>query len=155
MSLLLYTWVVHVTHGYKQIEGLDYADTFATVVKSQAWKTLFAVARKNGWRCHQSDVVITFLYSFLDEEIYMQQPIGLEEKGSEKLICLLKKALYRLKQSSHVWFKTLRDFLKELDFIQSEYNHSIFITVDKSMIIAVYVNNILIFDKNEKVMKGM
>ena len=145
-------WVVH---DYKQIEGLDYADTFTTVVKSQAWKTLFTVARKNRWRCHQSDVVTTFLYDFLDEEIYVQQPISLEEKGSEELVCLLKKALYRLKQSPRVWFKTLRDFLKELSFIQSEYDHSIFIAVDKSMIIAVYINNILIFGGNEKAMKGV
>ena len=145
-------WVIH---DYKQIEGLDYTDTFTTVVKSQVWKTLFTVTRKNEWRCHQSDIVTAFLYSFLDEEIYMQQLINLKEKRSEELICLLKKALYELKQSPHVWFKTLRDFLKELSFIQSEYDHNIFITVNKSMIIAVYVDDILIFNENEKVMKGM
>ena len=37
--------------------------------------------------------------------------------------------------------------------MQSDYNYSMFIIIDKSMIIAVYVNNILIFEDNNKNIK--
>ena len=37
--------------------------------------------------------------------------------------------------------------------MQSNYNHSMFIAVDKSMIIAVYVDDILIFKDNNKNIK--
>ena len=31
------------------MKDLDYAKTFITMIKSQTWKTLFTVARKNKW----------------------------------------------------------------------------------------------------------
>ena len=37
--------------------------------------------------------------------------------------------------------------------MQSDYNYSVFITIDKFMIIAVYVNDILIFRNNDKNIK--
>ena len=37
--------------------------------------------------------------------------------------------------------------------MQSDYNHSMFIMVDKSMIIVIYINDILIFRGNNKDMK--
>ncbi|KAH9762146.1 Integrase catalytic domain-containing protein [Citrus sinensis] len=47
----------------------------------------------------QMDVKIAFLHGSLDEEIFMAQPEGFIERGSEDKVYLLKKSLYRLKQS--------------------------------------------------------
>ena len=60
-----------VAHGYKQEKRLDYVKTFAAVVKSMSYKCLFAVEVKCGYRIRHMDVVIAFLYSFLDEIIYI------------------------------------------------------------------------------------
>ena len=35
-----------VAHGYKQEEGLDFTDTFASVVKPMSWKAMMAVTAK-------------------------------------------------------------------------------------------------------------
>ena len=86
-------WVVH---DYKQKEGLDYLDTFATVVKPVSYKALTGISVKKGLSIHHMDVVTAFLYGFLDEAIYVIQPT-LFEKGENK-VCLLRKALYGLKQ---------------------------------------------------------
>lgn len=43
---------------------------------------------------------IAFLHGDLKEKIYMQQPKGYEVDGKEDHVCLLKKSLYGLKQSS-------------------------------------------------------
>jgi hypothetical protein len=38
--------------------------------------------------------------SFLEEEIYVEQPMGYVTKGDEEKVLKLKKALYGLKQAS-------------------------------------------------------
>ncbi|KAH9308679.1 hypothetical protein KI387_036590, partial [Taxus chinensis] len=50
------------------------------------------------------DVKMTFLHGDLDEDIYMQQPLGYEFKGKEKLFFRLKKSLYELKQALRKWY---------------------------------------------------
>lgn len=41
-------------------------------------------------------------------------------------VCRLKKALYRLKQSSKAWFDRLSRSMKEYSFKQTPKNHSLF-----------------------------
>ena len=121
------------------------------MIKLQTWKTLFTIARKNEWWYNQSDIVTVFLYNFLDKEIYVQQSLDLEQRS--ELVYLLKKTLYDLKQLLWVWFNTLCKFLKNLDFMQSDYDHSMFIAINKFMIITIYVDDILIFKDNDKNIK--
>lgn len=52
---------------------------------------------------HQMDVKTTFLNGDLEEEIYMNQPIGHVEKGLEDKVYKLNKSIYDLKQSSRLW----------------------------------------------------
>ena len=40
----------------------------------------------------------------MEEEVYIEIPLGLEDQKTEEKICHLKKALYGLKQSPRVWF---------------------------------------------------
>ena len=49
---------------------------------------------------HQIDVKIAFLNKELDEEIYMEQPVGFIIQGQEHKLCRLLKSIYGLKQSS-------------------------------------------------------
>ena len=53
--------------------------------------------------------------------------------------------MYGLKQAPHVWYKTLVKFLKKLRFIRLELDHEIFVSADKQLLIAVYVNKLLFF----------
>ena len=84
-------WVVK---GYEQIEGIDYTDIFASVVKSQTTKILFALATYFGWYIKQMDVVTAFLYGNIDGVIYVEMLHGFSIPG---MVCKLQKALYGLK----------------------------------------------------------
>jgi len=49
---------------------------------------------------HQMDVKTAFLNENLEEDVYMDQPVGFIEEGKEHMVCKLKKPIYRLKQAS-------------------------------------------------------
>ncbi len=63
-----------IAHGFKQVERVNFVKTFAAVVKPMAYKCLFGVSVKCGYKIWQMDVVTAFLYRFLDEIIYIEQP---------------------------------------------------------------------------------
>ena len=58
------------------------------------------------------DVKTAFLYGKLDEELYMLQPQGFLEKGKEKLVWRLNRAIYELKQAALAWWKELEASMK-------------------------------------------
>lgn len=95
------------------------------------------ISAKRGYRIRQMDVITAFLYGFLFEEIFIIQPTMFEDGTSR--VCLLRKALYGLKQSPRVWYQTLMDFLKKLGFHKTEADNILFVSSDKTIFIAVYV----------------
>ena len=62
------------------------------------------------------DVRTAYLYSKLDEEIYMCQPEGFVATGQENKVIHLQQALYGLKQAGLAWWKELSQSMKALGF---------------------------------------
>ena len=56
------------------------------------------------------DVKGAYLNGHLQEQVYMQQPEGFDDKSGK--VCLLIKTLYGLKQSGREWNKELDQQLK-------------------------------------------
>ena len=56
------------------------------------------------------DVKTAFLHSNLEEQIFMRQLEEYVKEGDEKKVCLLRKSLYRLKQSPRQWYLWFDEF---------------------------------------------
>ena len=79
------------------------------------------------WPIYQLDVKNAFLNGDLQEEIYMEQPLGfVAQEESSGLVCHLCKSLYGLKQSPKAWFGKFSSVLKEFGMTRSEVDHLVF-----------------------------
>jgi len=115
-----------VAKGFKQRYGIDYEDTFSPVVKASTIRVILSVAVSRGWRLRQLDVQNAFLHGLLEEEVYMKQPPGYEDKSVPGYVCRLDKALYGLKQAPRVWYSRLSMKLQDLGFKSSKADTSLF-----------------------------
>lgn len=87
-------WVIK---GYLQQFGVDFDQTYASVVKPMAFRTLFALAAFFNLDINQNDVKTAFFYCFIDQLIYMEVAKGTKTKATKNMVCKLLKALYGLK----------------------------------------------------------
>lgn len=62
------------------------------MVKNNFLRLLLAVTAFFNLELDQMDVRTTFLHGNLDKEIFMAQPEGFTEVGTENMVCLFKKS---------------------------------------------------------------
>jgi len=132
-------WVVK---GFRQIEGVDFNETFSSTLKASSWRLLLTIIAKHRLVVESSDVVAAFLESLVHEEIWVEQPYRFTD-GNSRHACKLNKALYGLKQASHEWYATLYAVLLSLGFKRLEHDHCVFINPITKVIIAAYVDDLL------------
>lgn len=65
-----------VVCGNNQTEGVDYSETFAPVAKMVTIRDFLQLVASRDWEVHQMDVHNAFLHSDLEEEVYMEFPLG-------------------------------------------------------------------------------
>jgi hypothetical protein len=140
-----------VAKGFKQRYGIDYKDTFNPIIKSTTIRIVLSIAVSRGWHLHQLDVQNAFLHANLEEDVYMRQPPGYENKSMPNYVYKLDKALYGLKQAPCAWYSRLNTKLCELGFRSSKADTSLFYINrhDVSMFILVYVDDIIVASSNQ------
>jgi hypothetical protein len=134
-------WVVK---GFEQEEGVDYNETFASVVKPMSYKALFAIAAALDWEIEQMDVKTAFLYGSVKEDIYVEQPTGFADDSGK--VCKLNRALYGLKQSPRIWYETLSGFLETLGYYALNADLAVFF--NGKTFVTVFVDDLQIFGPN-------
>ena len=60
-SVEKYKEIFVVARGFSQIEGIDYEETFAPVVRYSSMRAILALSVQMGWHIHQMDVKNAFL----------------------------------------------------------------------------------------------
>ena len=136
-----------VIRGFTQRYGIDFFDTYSPVTKIATIRALFALASSYKLLVHQMDVKTAFLNGDLNEEIYMEQPLGCVVPGQENKVCKLKKSLYGLKQAPKQWYEKFHQTILSFGF---EVNGSDACVYSKlfgadCVIICLYVDDMLLF----------
>jgi hypothetical protein len=135
-----------VAKGYVQRKGVDFEEVFAPVARMETVKLILAVAAQLGWQVHHLDVKSAFLNGELQEEVYVCQPPGFEERGQESKVLKLQKALYGLRQAPRAWNTKLHKTLTELGFEQCPQEHAVYKrnSEKESLLVGVYVDDLIV-----------
>ena len=137
-----------VAQGFRQVEGLDFHETFAPVARMTSQRILIALAAAEGLELYQVDVKNAYLKGEIDTPIFMKQPPGFEDPkypAKEGWVWELLKSLYGLKQAGHIWNATLHTFIVELGFKRARSDLCVYIKIHEKtrMAVSIHVDDIL------------
>src|SRR3954449_9064052 len=106
-----------VTKGFRQVQGVDYDESFSLVSMLKSVRIMLAIAAF--YEIWQMDNKTTILNGFIKEELYMMQPEGfVNPKGANK-ICKLQRSIYGLVQASQSLNIRFDKLIKGYSFIQT------------------------------------
>src|SRR4030095_2574460 len=105
---------------------------------------IFAIAAFYGLTMIHADAKTAFLNGDSDLELYVEQPEGFIDQRYPKKVLRLNKSLYGLKQAPRIWFLLVCTRIIEYGFTACESDPSIYFCNRRKIIIAVYVDDMLI-----------
>jgi hypothetical protein len=102
------------------------------------------------------DVKRAFLNEFLEEEVYMKQPLGFESVEFPHKVYRLRKALYGLKQAPRAWYGCLRGFLFSKGFEMGKVDKTLFLLRQDNdiLIVQVYMDDIVFGGSSHSLVAG-
>ena len=103
-----------VVKGFAQVKGVDYEDTFASMITHQSIKVLFFLMTLYKMIFWKIDIRTFFLYGECLEDVYMEQPEGYADAKFPDYVCKLLKTLYGMKQAMRYANNKLREVLAKL-----------------------------------------
>jgi Reverse transcriptase (RNA-dependent DNA polymerase) len=147
--------------GDRQIEGVDFFDTFAPVVNWTTVRLMLILSIILGLSTRQVDYTAAFVHAPIDHDpnwdnmtedereragVYLEMPRGFSQPGK---VLKLKRSLYGLRQSPRNFFQHLKSKLEGIGF---ESNESVdpCLFISDNVICLVYVDDTLLFSPNEK-----
>lgn len=105
---------------------------------------------KEGINVYQQIMNATHQKAAKQDPHYQEIPTYPKSKRNNvNLVCKLNKALYGLKQAPRSWYETLWAFMQKVNFTPLKCDYAVFVNDNRSIIVAVYVDDILIFGKDK------
>ena len=139
-----------VAQGCSQKPGVDFNETFVPIMRLETLRTRLAIAAIEDFEILQLDVKGAYLNGDLQEEIYMRQPIGFEDRTHR--VCRLEKSLYGLKQAGNVWNRELDGTLRKIGYARLRTDYGSYHQQndnDRSDVL-IWVDDITAFAKKSK-----
>nr|GEY54222.1 retrovirus-related Pol polyprotein from transposon TNT 1-94 [Tanacetum cinerariifolium] len=136
--------------GYRQEEGTDFEESFASVARMEAIRIFLAYDAHKSFIVFQMDVKTAFLHGTLKEDVYVCQPEGFIDVDHPIHVYNLKKPLYGLKQAPRAWYHELSMFLLQNNFFKGTIDPTLFIRRfdDGNLVVQVYVDDIIFGSTN-------
>ena len=146
-----------VAKGFRQIQGVDYDETFSPVAKLKSVRIFLAIAAFFDYEIWQMDVKTAFLNGDIEEELYMVQPKGFVDPKNADKVCKLQRSIYGLKQASRSWNRRFDKVIKDFGFIQCHGEACIYKKVSGSSVafLILYVDDILLIGNDIELLSSV
>lgn len=164
-----------VAQGFSQKPGIHFNETFAPVARLGSIRLLVSLAARLGMKMQQYDVACAYLNGELEEVIHMEPPKQLQQilaliveteenediaKEADQMlkelqrgnkVCLLRKALYGLRQAGKNWHRKLDATLKAIGAKPTSADACLYYVDDGGdpTLIAIYVDDIIVASKRQ------
>ena len=91
------------------------------------------------------DVKSAFLNGVMEEEVYIEQPEGLQLTDNPDNVCKLKKDLYGFKHAPRAWYQRLDKYLQDKGFKKGTVDSNLYIKFegDNLLVVLVYVDGVI------------
>jgi len=108
-------------------------------------RILLAYACAHNIKLYQIDVKSVFLNGYINELVYVEQPLGFEKEKKPNHVYKLRKALYGLKQAPRAWYARLKTFLLANNFKMGSVDKTLFLLKQgkDTLIVQIYVDDII------------
>ena len=128
--------------GFSAREGYEYLYKFSSAAGMDVFRIFVGIGAYNGWTIYEADYSTAYLNAPVDTVIYIEQPQGFEERGpnGEKMVWLLKKAIYGLPHSGRLWQQRHTQALTERGFEKCVVEETLFRKREGSDVIYMLVN---------------
>jgi len=139
----------YCVRGDKQLEGIDYFQTYAPVVSGLTVRMLIILTVFASLSTVQVDYSNAFAQGTLLEEIYLKLPTGCIGKFGADTVLKLNRSLYGLKQAAICWFDKLKDVLLAQGWTQPIPTLEPCLFYKEGVICLVYVDDCLFFARDK------
>ncbi|MBW0508782.1 hypothetical protein O181_048497 [Austropuccinia psidii MF-1] len=128
-----------VARGDRQRPGIDCTKTYAPTASLMSLRLLLAYAVHRGWSMASFDVSGAYLYSPVEETVFVEPPLQFWPHLKGKVL-RLKKALYGMKQAGRCWWLFLSDILSRMGFTAMEVDQSLYTFRSGEITIAIWIH---------------
>ena len=144
--------------GNFQREGVDYFEGYASVMRTKTLRVLLQLLNSSpDHEMEHWDIKAAFINAVLEEDVWIHQPDGHHQEGSEDMVCKLNKALYGLKQAGRAWQKLLKPILSGAGFTQLLKDEGAFVAHTASggwCVIGTHVDDLFpLYNKEGRVLR--
>ncbi|XP_044473188.1 receptor-like protein 43 [Mangifera indica] len=116
-------------------------------------RLLISLAAQMKWKIYQLDVKSAFLNGYLEEEVYVEQPMDFLVKGHEDKVLKLRRALYGLKQAPNAWNTRINKYFQDNGFVCCPHEYSLYVKSYKNedlLLVYLYVDDLIFTGNNQR-----
>ena len=122
-----------VAQSFSQRPGIDYDETYSLVMDIIKFRYLISLSVSEGLDMHLMDVITTYLYGMLENDIYMKFLEGFQlpqvntSQPQNMYSIKLRQPLYGLKRYGRMWYNRLSEYLIKDGYINNPICPCVFI----------------------------
>ncbi|MBW0545563.1 hypothetical protein O181_085278 [Austropuccinia psidii MF-1] len=128
-----------VTCGDRQRPGVDCTEMYAHTASLMSLRLLLATACLWQWKVSSFNVSGAYLYSLVEETVFMEPPTHFIPSTKGKVL-RLRKALYGMRQAGHCWWQHLLGVLENLGFTSCKVDQLLYIFRKCGTIVAIWIH---------------
>lgn len=128
-------WVIL---GYHQIHGIDYFETYTSVIVNESLHTLYALSVSEDLEMHSFNIITAFLTGSTDVPVHTFRVQGCEDEIKD--VVLLEQSIYGAKQAHRQFNATLKSKLASVGFHSTEVDDSLYSRWDGSSFVHIHMH---------------